>query len=464
MSPDDPLDEFFARERRAIEPQPTSPDHWASIVEEHRRARRVPAWRWVAGAAAAAAVVTALGLALRPGGVDEALPATSSTSSMSSTQATTSPTTSGSSTSVVTVTTTVQGSPTTATTPVTTGTRTGGPVLKQFDVVSLTNTGNGHRAALGTASCSGKPCSAVVTTVDAGAHWTLASSDATQVPGPDGPRAIRFASDTIGWLVGRDVRRTTDGGRTWTTYAHPGGYVFGLETDGRDVVIVAGDTPGPDGTTRLTVSRAPVGATSASAVGSPLQSSSFTGGDIVWNEHRAYVLPHGSDGTGTPLRVGANALTPLAPAPGRPPVAVASSASDGTIFSFGALGGAAGQMGFEVAASTDGGATWSDRTADDTKALLLANGGHTAFAATDAMHLVAVSGGSSDYHGSMKLSSDGGRSWHGPASAPPMPDRGWSWVGSPGDGIVYAVPVDPSGPYWWSADHGEHWQQAVLAG
>ncbi len=459
MSTDDPLEQFFARERAAIEPHSTSEDHWASIVRERRRAGGPPAWRWVLGAAAAVAVVGAIGLSMRPGDRDDALPATTSTG----------PTTSETMTgpSVVTVTTTVAGTPTTvAGTPTTvtippTSGATGGPVLKAFDVVSVTNSGNGHRAALGTTSCSGSRCAAVITSADDGAHWSVASSFRGEVPGPEGPRILRFADDKVGWLVGDTVRRTTDGGRTWDEFAHPGKHVFGLETDGRDVVIVAGDSPTADGTTELVVSRAEVGATSALAVGRPMTATAFTGADVVWGSHTAYVMPHSEAGDLGPQRVDEAALTRLPSPGGRTPVAFAASAGDQTLFSLVARGGAAGSAAYGLRASTDGGATWTDRTTGDVP-LLLANAGRVAFAATDGSHLVAVSGGTPDLHGSMKVTSDGGRTWHEPAKAPPLPDRGWAWVGSPGDKVVYAVPVDPSGAHWWSGDHGEHWEQAVL--
>jgi photosystem II stability/assembly factor-like uncharacterized protein len=173
-------------------------------------------------------------------------------------------------------------------------------------------------------------------------------------------------------------------------------------------------------------------------------------------------MPRSAAGDVGPYRVDAAALTPLPVPQGSTPVALSASAGDRTLFSLVARGGAAGSAAYGLLASTDGGATWTDRTTGAVP-LLLANAGQVAFTATDGSHLVAVSGGTPDLHGSMKVTSDGGRSWHQPAAAPPLPDRGWAWVGSPGDGIVYAVPVDPSGAFWWSADHGEHWKRAVLA-
>ncbi len=458
MSPNDAFDEFFDRERASIEQQPTSSEHWDSIVHEHRRAGRAPRWRYVAGAAAAVVAVGALGLALRPGTDEDALPADSSTSTSSTTSLPSTPTP-----SVVTVTETVEGTPTTITIPATgaTSSTASGPVLAVFDVVSVTNSGNGHRAALGRASCSGAPCTAVITSVDDGAHWTVVSSQPGEVAGASGNRILRFANDNVGWLVGTDVRRTTDGGRSWTPYAHPGKHVFSLETDGRDVVLAAGDSATADGSRQLTVSRAAVSDTSASAVGRPLASSAFSDASVSWNAHTAYVMPESQAGGDGALRVDPSALTSLPIPRDRTPVEFASSAGDGTLFSLGAQGGAAGQLGFEVLASTDGGATWKVRTTGP-QPLLLANAGQVALAATDARHLVAVSGGTPDLHGSMKVSSDGGGTWHAPAAAPPLPDRGWSWVGSPGGGVVYAVATDPDGAYWWSGDHGEHWQQAAL--
>jgi hypothetical protein len=56
MTPHDPVEEFFARERREVRDLPSGPDHWEGILSEsHRPARR--GWLPYLGAAAAAAVV-----------------------------------------------------------------------------------------------------------------------------------------------------------------------------------------------------------------------------------------------------------------------------------------------------------------------------------------------------------------------------------------------------------------------
>lgn len=451
MTPDDPLDRFFDRERSAIEPHPTSPEHWAAIVQEHRSARRRRPWAYLAGAAAAVIAIGAVALVVRAPDRDVARPGTSSTTPVPT------PTTSPTSTAIVTVTTTQLGEPLTVTVtqtpppaPV--------PVLKAFDVASVTNAGNGHLAALVTASCSGSRCTAVITSSDDGAHWTVASSVRGQVPGPDGPRILRLASPEIGWLVGTTVQRTTNGGEDWVEYTHPGQHVFGLETDGRDVVIVAGDAPTAEGTRQLIVSRAPIGAAEATAVGDPLDVTDLGAADVVWSRGQAYIS---TSGAGGPYRVDAEALTPLPMPQGHSSVGLVAASEAPTLYSVGARGAAAGSAAYDVWASSDGGRTWTRRTPEESP-LTLANAGQTSFTATDAQHVVAVSGGSTELRGAMKVSTDGGRTWRAPAEAPPMPDRGWAWVGSPGNGIVYAIAVDPSGSHWLSTDDGRTWSRAVL--
>jgi hypothetical protein len=86
----------------------------------------------------------------------------------------------------------------------------------------------------------------------------------------------------------------------------------------------------------------------------------------------------------------------------------------------------------------------------------------TSAAAADRRHLLAVSGGDPALHGSMKVSADGGRTWRPPTVGPPVPERGWRWVGAPGGRTFYAVPVGGGPSYWQSDDDGEHWHEVRL--
>ncbi|MFZ1485749.1 hypothetical protein, partial [Nostocoides sp.] len=58
MNDNDPIEEFFARERGAIEPLPGQDERWTEIVAA-ARARRRPSRAWVGYAAAAAAALVA---------------------------------------------------------------------------------------------------------------------------------------------------------------------------------------------------------------------------------------------------------------------------------------------------------------------------------------------------------------------------------------------------------------------
>ena len=87
-----------------------------------------------------------------------------------------------------------------------------------------------------------------------------------------------------------------------------------------------------------------------------------------------------------------------------------------------------------------------------------------ALAAADAGTLLAVSGGGPDLHGSMALSVTGGERWQSPRTAPPLPNRGWAWVGAPGGPTFYAVAADPSSGYWKSTNRGETWAPITVAG
>jgi hypothetical protein len=352
-------------------------------------------------------------------------------------------------------------------------------VPASFTVRSLTTGAAGRLFALGTVGCPAGRCSALAGSSDNGLHWHLvhtfpATTAGTQVaPGGPGSSAtltqVRFASASVGWVFGGGAMRTTDGGATWQDYPHPGGDVIGLETDGTDVVLTtapscrAGMCRGP-----VTVVRAPVSATSATdVVGTISGGAGVLDAPIGWQDGQSFVSP---------------VVVPLAGQPAPPPVVVASdglhraaptscgtgqpirlvtAAAGRTMFAVCLSGGAAGHLGYAVQASSDGGASWRPVPG---RPLLLVNAGTTSLAAADARTLLAVSGGSPDLHGSMTVSGDGGATWRDPRTAPPMPNHGWAWVGSPGGGTFYALSGDDTGVYWRSTDRGDTWTQVPVAG
>jgi hypothetical protein len=280
---------------------------------------------------------------------------------------------------------------------------------------------------------------------------------------------VRFASPSVGWVFGGAAMRTTDGGRTWQDYPHPGGDVIDLETDGRDVVLTAasscaaGSCRGP-----ISVVRAPVSAMGATDVIGTIDGSTVvSGAAITWHGGRAYVSPivqrsPGAAPTG-PVVVRPDGLHPAGPqgcGNGEGSQLVAPAAGT-TLFAVCPSSGAAGHVGYAIESSADGGATWRPVSSDR---LVLVDAGHTSFAAADGSSLLAVSGGSPDLHGSMMVSTDGGATWAPPTGAPSLPAKGWAWVGAPGGPVYYALSADPAGGYWRSEDGGQTWAPVQVAG
>ena len=91
----------------------------------------------------------------------------------------------------------------------------------------------------------------------------------------------------------------------------------------------------------------------------------------------------------------------------------------------------------------------------------LVNAGMVSFAAGDDEHLVAVSGGSADVHGSLLTSANGGRTWRNVVD-PALPERGWRWVGAPGAKWFYLLPTEGEKAYWWAQDFGDTWSKVPM--
>ncbi|MEO7069479.1 MAG: hypothetical protein ABI131_03195 [Nostocoides sp.] len=461
MNDDDPVEEFFTRERRDIHPLPGDDEHWTALVDAHRRSRRSRWTGFAAGAAAAAVIVGGVGYTLRPS-ANGALPGSHTASST-----TRSPSPSGSPSS----------SAATGSTATSTPRPTTRPVPSDFVVLSVSNAGSDTVFALGTTTSNGTGLPAVARSTDNGKTWLVvaslpgASTPGRQVTGQVGNDTsftqIRMASQKVGYIFGGSLMRTTDGGFHWYPYAVPGQDVLALETDGKNLAI-ASTTGSCDGLTcsgDLLVTSTSVTADSVAtptwtlAQSSPIRSVSF-----AWQNGGLFLTLQTTQARSAGP-IGAKGFQP-AVLPGCQPGTSASNlvvpASGGTMFALCPGGGAAGSVGFGVASSTDG-VAWSGVSAADSGALTLVSGPFLSVAASDGQHLVAVSGGSPDVHGSMRVSSDGGVTWGDAKKPPTMPDRGWYWVGSPGGGQFYAVPAPSSGAYWLSTDRGATWSKVQVA-
>jgi photosystem II stability/assembly factor-like uncharacterized protein len=114
----------------------------------------------------------------------------------------------------------------------------GGPIPANFQPASATFTSVDDGWLLGTATCAGAPCVAIVRTTDGGRTWaSIPAPKATFVAGGSGTSGVgglRFADALDGWAFGPDLWATHDGGATWHRVSLPGlsagGQVMTLET------------------------------------------------------------------------------------------------------------------------------------------------------------------------------------------------------------------------------------------
>ncbi|HEV7172166.1 sialidase family protein [Pedococcus sp.] len=464
MNVSDPVADFFARERAAVTVAPADDLRWERIVEEGSRTTRSRSWLLLGAAAAVLALAIGAGaLVERPSATRAphlpaaTQPATRHTTSPSPSVTSPEPSTSAS-----------QAPP--------------APVPPSFTVLSVTTARAGRLVALGRATCQAGSCATLALSTDDGAHWTLLhtfptagasgvqpSGSSAAVAGAGIVSQVRFASASVGWVFGGAILQTTDGGATWHAYPHPGGDVLALETDGRDVVLTAGGTcdtstcRGP-----VTVVRAPISAQSATDAAGVIAGSGVTGAAITWHQGHAYVSPAVASTAGqsppSPVELRTDGLHAVGAATcgnGLGGTQLVGPAAGTVLFAVCPNGGAMGHFGYAVLSSSDAGATWRPVSSD---ALLLVNAGSAAFAAADAQSLLAVSGGSPDLHGSMARSVDGGRTWTSPSQPPPLPDRGWAWVGAPGGPSFYAISAGPTPSLWRSTDRGQTWSAVRIAG
>lgn len=102
----------------------------------------------------------------------------------------------------------------------------GGPVPAGFEPRSVTFVSASDGWVLGSATCAGQPCAAIVRTTDGGRTWeSIPAPGATinnTATGPSGGvSGLRFADTLDGWAFGPDLWATHDGGSTWRKVTLP---------------------------------------------------------------------------------------------------------------------------------------------------------------------------------------------------------------------------------------------------
>lgn len=476
----DPIEDFFARERDGIEPLAGGEQRWQEIVGQ-ARARRRPARHWLGYAAAVAAAATLAGTGgwlLRgslPGG--EANPAaTGSSSSATEAKISVGPSASATASATQSSPASSSGQHSASTSATTKVNPTNLPVPQDFTLMSLSFAGADTMLALGSGTCSGPACPAVIKSTDNGATWNLvASLKGAESPGRSAlsqvgsDRAftgIRMASPQVGFIFGGGAMKTTDGGSRWEDYGHTGATVVDLATNKTDVVLTS-VTQGCDGSQcsgDLLIERGGVEADATAQIQRIPLSVPIRAADVEFSQSGAAIVrvepvtSEQRDWPGATYLVSGDQVSEidlgcadtagiyLASSGGKSDFSACPLSQDGQW--------SLAEAGMSAAAAPQ----WSDieGTGPD-----LGPGVFASFAATDAQNLIAGSGGTGG-QGALQVSHDGGRSWHEPAGPPPLPERGWRWVASPGSSWYYAIPTDAIRGFWRSTDNGETWNRVSL--
>ncbi len=462
----DLVEDFFAGEREHITAHDGNDLHWQSIVRKARTQRRSRFVSYAAGVAAAALVIGGVtyGAGLRDSG-----PALT----VADGRATAAPSTPG----AVSMGQAIPGASASADTSVTQL----APVPKNFVAVSMSNVGGGNIFVLGS-SCgdgAGARCPVLIGSMDNGRTWHLISyvkggSDPASTPGRDpsagnGVTQVRFANAKVGWVFRGDIQYTTDGGKTFRPYGHLGQTVIDVETDGEQVIVTSADGCASAQCGARHVARASINDSGAiTEVGTGATGGALEDLQVVFDAKVPYVSPRWKSAPTSgfePQRITASGLEPLGGlggACGSPSEqdVIATADPAGGLFAFCATPGAAmGSIGMAVFRSNNQGSSWA---AASSNALIVVNSGPRSFAATSSKDVLAASAGNQDTHGSLQVSHDGGKSWHSPGSPPPMPTKGWAWVGAPGGRTFYAISGDAVPAFWRSDDSGETWTKVGL--
>jgi photosystem II stability/assembly factor-like uncharacterized protein len=119
----------------------------------------------------------------------------------------------------------------------------GGRVPAGFAADSVTFASSQEAFVLGTAPCATAPCTLILRTLDRGATWASLSAPAVPIgrfgTGPS-PQVwgIQFATPEHGFVFGKGLWETTDGGQHWAPVGIPGTWVVSLATiDGQLLAV-----------------------------------------------------------------------------------------------------------------------------------------------------------------------------------------------------------------------------------
>ncbi len=493
-APDDPLEAFFARERDAIEPVAADELRWRRIVADagSLRTRRPllalrgggSRWRGYAVGAAAAVVAVAgiwgatVGASQPPSDPTVALAPQTATMTSVAGAAIDDGLRSGQ----------AGKAGTTPATPNVTealgadlppGAAVTGAVPAGFRLVSLSQADQVTIYGLGVVTSGDTQRPLLVASSDSGGSWRqvyrfdrMQSGGITDTVRGSWPQAsaitqVRFANASVGYAFGRDLLRTTDGGRTWAPVGVDLQSVDALEVDNGVVVAVGGDSCSATSCASFRVARGAVSDASLVTVSDALVSATgaWTGFEVVFRPNDTVVNARTSLGESIPYAVRASTVSRLdtgsACAVGSPRLLVPASTQRVTV---GLCRGVDGPgVGVTVARAGAGWQPVSDRALRTAAPYSLSA---TTTAYTDSsLDLIVASMSALDDRGSTLLVTHDGTTFTVPSTAPvsPVSAGGFRWVGAPGGRLVVAIPGVATNGYWRSGDSGDTWRFVKIA-
>ena len=312
---------------------------------------------------------------------------------------------------------------------------TGSAAPTGFRAASVTFVSSDQAFVLGTAPGAG---TVLLRSLDRGQSWVrLAAPNVTLGrPGSSGPHVwgVRFASPGHGFVFGKGLWETTDGGAHWALDATPAGSILSLATIDGQVLALASTNPGGAPATLL---RRPLAGGSWTAVATVKSPDLLDSNDLISTQAGTAAVLDGTSvlvttngGLTVHHRATPSALQPATPSS----VAVTSSGSLALLI---AGPGAAGSVEKVVFTSADLGAHWTKAGTPSREG----DPGTLAGGSPSSLLLTAASGASWVFR-----SASGGHAW---ATALTYGDGGLGWADlgftTPTNAVVIHGPADKSG-------------------
>ena len=340
----------------------------------------------------------------------------------------------------------------------------GGPVPADFQPVSVTFVSASRGWLLGSSTCAGSSCAAILRTTDGGRTWVRIPAPATRIA-PDAPAGtgvseLRFATSLDGWAFGPDLWATHDGGATWNREALPGAgtgtEVMALEaaagtvhvafyaSGAEDIAIASGSVAA--GALRLESTSVQIGA------GPVPQTQIVLHGTSGWlvQVDRAVV-------GGARLANGAwDAWQPPCLDTAGPAWLAASSVSN--LAAACDMGVWSTPLGVHLFTSTDGGATFSQQ------ALAVPITGLAGIAAAPAVPTVVAAGSLVGGGAALVATFDGGRTWSRVATLAGTSSFSELGFTTSDQGVVIARTADGASHLVMTRDGGRTWGAVDLVG